>query len=101
MRAFAKRCGIEVEYGNRELGSADGVSFGGRILLRDDLAPAVEFAVLVHEIAHELLHRGERRAAVSKTARETEAEAVAFVVSRAIGLDTNTAAADYIKLYSG
>ena len=28
-------------------------------------------------------------------------EAVAFVVCQAIGLDTNTAAADYIKLYNG
>jgi antirestriction protein ArdC len=101
LRAFAQRRGIEVGYDNRELGSADGASFGGRILLRDDLSPAVEFAVLVHETAHELLHRGDRRAAVSKTVRETEAEAVAFVVSHAIGLETNTAAADYIKLYSG
>ena len=33
--------------------------------------------------------------------RETEAEAVAFVVSKGIGLDTNTAAQDYISLYSG
>jgi antirestriction protein ArdC len=101
LTAFAQRCGIEVVYDNRELGSADGASFGGRILLRDNLSPAVDFAVLVHEIAHELLHRGERRATVSKTVRETEAEAVAFVVSHAIGLETNTAAADYIKLYSG
>jgi antirestriction protein ArdC len=101
LRTFAQRSGIDVAYSNRELGSADGASYGGRILLRDDLSPAVEFAVLVHEIAHELLHRGERRAVVSKTARETEAEAVAFVVSHAIGLETNTAAADYIKLYLG
>ena len=101
LRTFAQHCRIDIAYGDRELGSADGASFGGRILLRDDLSPAVEFAVLVHEIAHELLHRGERRAAVSKTVRETEAEAVAFVVSHTIGLATNTAAADYIKLYSG
>jgi len=33
--------------------------------------------------------------------RETEAEAVAFVVSHAIGLDTGSAASDYIQLYSG
>ena len=33
--------------------------------------------------------------------RETEAEAVAFVVCRAIGLDTNTASSDYISLYDG
>ena len=101
LRAFAERCGIEVAYGNRTLGSADGASFGGRILLRDNLSPAVEFAVLVHEIAHELLHHGEPRVVTSKTVRETEAEAVAFVVSHAIGLDTCTAARDYIQLYAG
>ena len=33
--------------------------------------------------------------------RETEAEAVAFVVNQGIGLDTNSAAQDYISLYSG
>ena len=48
------------------------------------------------------LHRGERRATLSKTARETEAEAVAFVVSHAIGLTgAVNAAADYIQLYAG
>jgi hypothetical protein len=33
--------------------------------------------------------------------RETEAEAVAFVVSSAIGLDVNTAGSDYIQLHAG
>lgn len=33
--------------------------------------------------------------------QEVEAEAVAFIVSEAIGLDTNTACADYIQLYQG
>jgi hypothetical protein len=33
--------------------------------------------------------------------RETEAEAVAFVVSHAIGLDTGHASADYIHIYHG
>lgn len=101
LKRFANSRGIEVAYGNGELGSAYGASFGGRILLRDDLAPAVEFAVLVHEVAHELLHRGDRRAVTSKKVRETEAEAVAFVVSSAIGLETNTAASEYIQLYAG
>jgi hypothetical protein len=101
LRTFAERCGIEVAYANRELGSADGASFGGRILIREDLSPAVDFGVLVHEIAHELLHRGERRVVTSKRVRETEAEAVAFVVSHAIGLETCTAASDYIQMYAG
>ncbi len=65
------------------------------------MAAASEFSVLVHEWAHERLHRSERRGQTTKTIRETEAEAVAFVVSYAIGLDTNSAAADYIALYQG
>ena len=57
--------------------------------------------MLVHELAHETLHRGEDRKLLSKTVRETEAEAVAFVVSQAIGLDTNTCGSDYIQIYAG
>jgi hypothetical protein len=37
----------------------------------------------------------------SKRIRETEAEAVAFVVCQAIGLETGSAARDYIGLYGG
>ena len=33
--------------------------------------------------------------------RETEAEAVAFVVGKAVGLVTGSASADYIQLYHG
>lgn len=91
--------GIALDYDAVPLG-ADGVSRGGRISIRPGLSPANEFAVIVHELAHERLHRGDQRPA-SKTVRETEAEAVAFVVSQAIGLRTGTAASDYIQLYDG
>jgi hypothetical protein len=33
-----------------------------------------------------MLHKAERRTATTKTVRETEAEAVAFVVGKAVGL---------------
>ena len=82
-------------------GGADGSSRGGEISIRPELDPASEFSVLAHEYAHELLHRGERRQETTKTIRETEAEAVAYVVSNAIGLDAGTASSDYIKLYNG
>jgi hypothetical protein len=49
----------------------------------------------------ELLHRTERRTATTKVMRETEAEAVAFIVGKAVGLDAGTASADYIRLYDG
>jgi hypothetical protein len=35
-----------------------------------------------------------------KKVRETEAEAVAFVVCHGIGLDVNSASSDYIQLYN-
>lgn len=38
---------------------------------------------------------------MSKTFRKTEAEAAAFVVCQAIGLDAGTAASDYIHLNDG
>jgi hypothetical protein len=55
------------------------------------MQPAEEFSTPVHEIAHELLHRGERRTLTTKQVRETEAEAVAFVVCQSVGLRTGTA----------
>ena len=62
---------------------------------------AEEFATLVHETAHELLHKTERRTASNATLRETEAEAVAFIVGQSVGLDMGAASSDYIQLYSG
>ena len=76
------------------------MSRGGRISIKPGLPATQEFSDLVHELAHELLYRGESRPA-SRTVRETEAEAVAFVVNSAIGLDTGSASADNIQLYDG
>jgi hypothetical protein len=69
---------------------AKGLSFGGKITLLSGMQPAEEFSTLVHEIAHEMLHRGERRTLTTKQVRETEAEAVAFVVCQSVGLQTGT-----------
>src|SRR3954451_15587665 len=77
-----------------------GTSGGGHITVAPGLGAAEEFSVIVHEVAHELLHHGVSRPA-SKAVRETEAEATAFAVCRHIGLETGTAAHDYIALYNG
>lgn len=92
--------GITLDYAD-DLGGALGKSFGGRIEILAGQSPAEEFAVLAHELAHEMLHDKQRRQETTKTVRETEAEAVAFVVCEAIGLTTRSAAADYIQLYDG
>ncbi len=83
------------------LGGAKGVSSGGLITVEPDLPPAETFAELVHELAHELLHKAERRKETTKSIRETEAEAVAFVVCKAVGLDGLARSADYIQLWAG
>ena len=68
-------------------------------LLLSDMAPAEEFHVLTHELAHSRLHFSARRADTTKCIRETEAEAVAFVIGQA--LRTNSASWDYLKMYHG
>lgn len=100
LKQFVAGRNIALEY-DRRIAPATGMSSGGKITLLPDLGAAEHFAVLVHEIAHELLHRGDRRKETTHTVRETEAEAVAFVVSSAIGLDTNSASSDYIQLHRG
>ena len=97
---FAVSQSISVSYSS-EIAPARGVSIGGKILLLPGMTVAEEFATLAHEVAHELMHRGERRAATTKTVRETEAEAVAFVVCSAVHLETASASQDYIGLYHG
>jgi N-terminal domain of anti-restriction factor ArdC len=91
---------IALEF-DESIAPALGVSFGGRIALLPGQAKAEEFTTLVHEMAHELLHRSERRTFTTKVVRETEAEAVAFIVGQAVGLEMGTASSDYIQLYQG
>jgi antirestriction protein ArdC len=98
LHCFAAAQGIAVEY-SEEIAPARGVSTGGKIMLLPGQSQAEEFSTLTHELAHELLHRGNRRAATSRRIRETEAEATAFVVCHAIGLETGSAASDYIQLW--
>ena len=100
LRKFATQQNILIEYSD-DIAPARGSSYGGHIALLPGQSPAEEFSTLVHELAHELLHRGDRREQTSRTVRETEAEAAAFIVCHAIGLETGSAACDYIQLWNG
>jgi antirestriction protein ArdC len=88
---FVTDQGILLEY-SQDIAPARGTSAGGKITLLPGQTPAEEFSTLAHEVAHELMHRNERRASTSKRSRETEAEAVSFVVCQATGLETGSAA---------
>src|SRR5215469_10100513 len=97
---FVQSQGVELSYSER-IAPAKGLSHGGKITLLSGMKPAEEFSTLVHEIGHEMLHRGDRRTLTTKRVRETEAEAVAFVVCKAVRLETRTSSADYIQLWHG
>jgi hypothetical protein len=97
---FISAQGITLEF-KENIAPALGMSYGGRIAILPGQGQAEEFSTLVHELSHEMLHKAERRTATTKTVRETEAEAIAFVVGKTIGLSTGRASADYIHLYHG
>jgi hypothetical protein len=97
---FLAQQNIALEF-NENIAPALGVSYGGKIALLPGQSQAEEFVSLVHETAHELLHKADRRTMTTAVVRETEAEAVAFIVGCAVGLEIGTASSDYIQMYAG
>lgn len=95
--------GVDLEYGHIGFPiGAKGISTPGAIKVSPKLSESEKFAVLVHEFAHELLHqRTDRKQSTTRQIRETEAEAVAYTVCRAFGIDSTTRSSDYIQLYRG
>jgi hypothetical protein len=83
------------------IGYAEGVSAGGLIKLKKRLTAAEELSVLAHETTHEILHKNKDNMPKDKKVREAEAEAIAFVVCHAMGLETNSTSSEYIQLYNG
>ncbi len=100
LTAFLDSQNIALEY-NENIAPALGVSYGGKIAILPGQSPAEDLVCLVHETAHELLHKSTRRTITTATVRETEAEAVAFIVGQAIGLEMGKSSSDYIQMYAG
>jgi N-terminal domain of anti-restriction factor ArdC len=99
LKQFIAQRGIALEYSDA-IYPAQGQCSADKITLLPGQSAAEEFNTLAHETGHLLLHMADRRAETTKTVRETEAEAVAFVVCEAVGLKAKNSA-DYIHLYSG
>jgi hypothetical protein len=89
--AYAESQGIRVQIQSLS-GETQGVSLGGEI----HLSPEAGTKTLIHEIAHELIHRD--RLGDDKTILELEAEAVAYVVGTHFGI-TDLASPNYIALH--
>lgn len=89
---FAKKRGIRVSIVKLR-GECQGVSKGGLI----EVDSSAGTKTLIHEIAHEIMHRDENRPTDS-CLRELEAEAVSYVISRHFGLEISSSP-NYIALH--
>ena len=94
---FIARQNIALDH-SENIAPALGVSYGGKIAVLPGQSPAEETVTLVHELGHELLHKSDRRTKTTATVREMEAEAVAFIVGQAIGLEMGSTSSDYVAV---
>ncbi len=89
---FAENRGIKVEIGALR-GEAQGASFGGRVVISSEAGTKT----LIHELAHELMHRDDNRPS-DRAIIELEAESVAYIVTRHFGMN-GIGSPNYLALY--
>ena len=86
-----RELGIELEY-KAITDGAEGYSLGGKIQINETLGSSDRVAVIIHELAHEQLHRQiETRKNTTRQQRELEAEATSFVVLSHFGIQHGSA----------
>ena len=90
---------IKLKYDN--LNGSDGKSSIGTITIDKDLDDSKSFVVKCHELGHELLHTKDERRNLTLKQKETEAEAIAFIVSSYAGIKSDTNFSDYILSHKG
>jgi hypothetical protein len=88
LEAATASLGIQLVY-KAIPGAAEGLSKGGLIEIEETLSTAARCGVIVHELAHELLHKGERKEK-TRQQRELEAESVSFAVLARYGIHSES-----------
>ena len=101
LKAFLVGHNVELEYQPLARGLL-GYTDGRRITCGAGQASHVEFATLAHETTHVLLHF-DRTAGTRPdlTTRETEAEAVSYLLCAQLGIAGTEASVEYIQSYRG
>ena len=102
--AKARKVSVNRSVSKDELGTAHGCCWftnedgtASKIDLREDLTETTEATVLMHELAHSILHnRDEYEGHSPLSIKELEAESTAYLVAKHYGIDTGAKAFDYI-----
>lgn len=101
LKAFLVGHNVELEYKALAPGLL-GYTDGRRITCGTGQASHVEFATLAHETTHVLLHfPADRATRPDLTTRETEAEAVTYLLCAQLGIAGTDASVEYIQSYRG
>jgi hypothetical protein len=77
-------------------GSAMGISYGGLVKIHTEQDGTNKFLTLIHEFAHEKMHKGSENSTLSRELKECQAEAVAYIVAGYFGLESPMSA-DYLR----
>ena len=96
--AFCESKSIKVEFKPLGINGLYGYSQGGKIAIDSNQSINMQANTLIHEISHELLHYSLEGKQFSKQEKETQAEAAAYVVCRALGFENKSS--NYIAFYS-
>lgn len=70
------------------------------ITILNSLPSVDKFSVLVHELAHSILHKGEEGRELDREVKELEAESVSFIVCNYFGIDSSDTSFPYLAGWS-
>jgi antirestriction protein ArdC len=66
------------------------------IVLQEGMTELQNVSVLIHELAHSLLHADEKARNQAKNDKEIQAESVSYLVCKSLGLDTSCWSFGYV-----
>jgi len=93
--SLCKEKQIEISFENLGVNGLYGYSSGGKIAITDRENINTQVNIIIHEIAHELLHKDKND--YSKQEKEIQAEGTAYVVTKHFGLENKSF--NYLALY--
>ena len=101
LEAAVQTLAVVLDYEEIKEHGVDGYSTGGRIVIHQSLSTSAKCGTIIHELIHEDIHQGDNRAEAkkkSRSQRELEAEATAYVVMRHFGIEH--VASNYLATYN-